>query len=152
MKCLICGIAFLGSLLVSDATAADATAKDEANIQGVWRLISLDVPEHESPAREQPKSATMTIKGNKMLRRAPDGAMLEYEFKLNGSVTPKAIDIIRHPTNDAESKQIVLGVYSLDGDELKMCSAKPGKERPKELKKSDTNAVLVFRREKPNSR
>ena len=152
MTCFICGIAFLASLLVSSVNADDVSTKDLARIQGIWRLASIEVPDHEFPPREQPKNATMTIKGNKMLRSLPDGTAQEYEFKLNASAAPKAIDIHFPGANDKKSKQDVFGVYSLEGDELKMCTGRPSKERPKELKKTEANAVLVFRREKPSEK
>jgi uncharacterized protein (TIGR03067 family) len=149
MKCFICVISFLGWFLVSDTTQDDATAKDQASIQGVWRLVSLEVPEHEVPPREQPRNATMTIKENTMLNNS-DGNKTEYEFKLNASETPKTIDLSRPGENKKGPRSVLLGVYSLEGDEFKMCAGKPRNERPKELKKTETNAVLVFKREKPN--
>jgi RNA polymerase sigma factor (sigma-70 family) len=75
------------------------------------------------------------------------------KFKLDISKSPKAIDLkiveALAPNEDNEGKT-VLGIYALDGDDLKLCLATPGEEdRPTKLAgEAGKHVLLTLKREK----
>jgi uncharacterized protein (TIGR03067 family) len=64
-------------------------------------------------------------------------------FKVDASKKPKQIDLASQKTGKA-----ILGIYELQGDELKICIAPDGKTRPSEFKTAPDSeaAVLVLKR------
>ena len=82
------------------------------------------------------------IKGNKL-----DGLGPEMTVKLASDQKPKAIDLIR----DKDGRPW-LGVYSLDGDELKLCMAMVEKgnvdeqKRPTDFDKTKVQMIIIAKR------
>jgi uncharacterized protein (TIGR03067 family) len=140
-------VVFVGSLLmIAAATAAqDRDQKDEDKIQGVWLVVLMEKGGEKAPI-EVSKDAKMTITDGtfkmELAGRAENGTVT---YKLDPSKTPKQIDITesRGGKND-----VVIGIYSLDGDDLKICFSKD--IRPKDLatQAGDNNFLLVLKRDK----
>jgi uncharacterized protein (TIGR03067 family) len=77
----------------------------------------------------------------------------KFKFKIDPSLKPKTIDaeIIQAPKEEHKGKT-ALGIFTLEGDNLKWCLNEPGNtERPKEFAgPAETKVVLAtFKREKP---
>jgi uncharacterized protein (TIGR03067 family) len=68
------------------------------------------------------------------------------KFKLDPAKKPKTIDM----TAEKAKQEQVLGIYELKDDDLKLCFAKGGGERPTEfISKAGTNqTVIVLKRVK----
>lgn len=64
-------------------------------------------------------------------------------FRLDPAATPKALDVEFKAGADALT---LLGVYALDGDQLKICLAVPKAARPKEVAAGDDRVVLALSR------
>jgi uncharacterized protein (TIGR03067 family) len=124
----------------------DAADKDQAKLEGTWKLVAMEVDGKDVPA-EKLTSATLTIKGNKY--SVLSGKKLhEVELKLDASKTPKEIDMqfLDGPNKDRVGR----GIYRIDGDKFKICRAlDPQDERPKDFKtKGQVNYfVLVWERQ-----
>jgi uncharacterized protein (TIGR03067 family) len=127
-------------VLLLGAQAAD---KDEDKMQGTWTFVSAEKGGEKAP-EDEIKKLKVTIKGNELI--IGDGKRDEKAtFKLDSSKKPKALDVT--PPRDDKP---VLGIYELDGDNLKMCWRKGGGERPTKFAsepKSDL-MLLVLKREK----
>ena len=74
------------------------------------------------------------------------------KYKLDSTQKPKVIDTT-HET-DPGKPILQLGVYSLDGDTLKLCLESAGKPRPAKLetKPQDTSVLFVLKRAKKQGR
>jgi RNA polymerase sigma factor (sigma-70 family) len=68
-----------------------------------------------------------------------------FVYRLDAGKTPKQIDI-----GVAKDSVRIKGIYVLDGDELRLCLAQPGKNRPAAFpEKPAPGEVLVLQRQKP---
>ncbi len=68
-------------------------------------------------------------------------------FKIDPAKKPKEIDI----THPAVKDGTVEGIYSLEGESLKMCYGKKDKDRPAKFstKAGDRGVLFVLKRAKP---
>jgi uncharacterized protein (TIGR03067 family) len=147
MRCLLAvgvGLVFAGFVL-----ADDEVAKDRARLQGLWQAVKLQLQGTDAP-EEAVKSFRVRIKGDKMIFN-PDAENRVSVFELILGQKPRGIDLT--PTDGpARGKKLPAGIYSVEGDELKLCLNKEGtaKGRPTEFKTGpgDGFALLVLKRVK----
>jgi RNA polymerase sigma-70 factor (ECF subfamily) len=124
----------------------EADAKQEkAKLQGAWTVASAEKGgnPHEKILGDQIlfTADTFTIKGK--------GKEIKGNYHLDPTKKPKVIDL--HVTEGEGEGQTAEGVYSLSGDELKLCVCEPGaKERPTEFatKEGEKSISVVLKREK----
>jgi uncharacterized protein (TIGR03067 family) len=135
-------------LLVASASFTPAWAADEkadkdklAPLQGVWKVTRYEVGED---AGEPPAAYWLVIKGDKLYYAGKELA----ELTVDPAATPPGIDLaFRDP------KRVCEGIYSVDGDTLKLCvnrQTEGVKERPNVFStegKPDWR-VLVLKRDK----
>lgn len=131
---------FLGSAVAQD----DAAKKDLENLQGVWQFVSMEGGAALPP--EKLKELKLTIKGDKASHPESEGRTAEATIKLDPSKKPKAIDIT--PLTDPGKGKTLLGIYSIEGDTLKLCIANFGVDRPTEFKASKEVVLIVLKRDK----
>jgi uncharacterized protein (TIGR03067 family) len=117
---------------------------DTAKFQGSWRVVSGESKGKPAP-EDALKDLKWVIKGNRITVKGSEGKQSELTFKLDPSQKPKAIDI-----TNAERKEIVQGIYQLEGKTLKLCVGVPGEKRPAGFvtKESLDVALFVLEREK----
>lgn len=72
----------------------------------------------------------------------------EGSFKIDSGITPHGIDIAFDMGENKD--KTFLGIYSLQGDELRICLARPGSDRPQAFKseKGSGRLLIVYRRVK----
>ena len=129
-------------LMLSLALAQDdAGKKDLDNLQGVWQMVSMEIEGKALPADEI-KGFKLTVKGNKGSHPGKDAKNDEATIKLDPSKTPKTIDM-------ATKGMTFVGIYSIEGDNLKICGAKAGGDRPTEYKGGKDVVYYVLKRDKP---
>ncbi|VTT98175.1 Uncharacterized protein OS=Singulisphaera acidiphila (strain ATCC BAA-1392 / DSM 18658 / VKM B-2454 / MOB10) GN=Sinac_5784 PE=4 SV=1 [Gemmataceae bacterium] len=77
-------------------------------------------------------------------REKPDEPKLQpLTFRLDPAAAPKRIDV---EFKDGPDALTLLGVYALDGEQLKICLAVPKAARPKEVAAGDDRVVLSLAR------
>lgn len=123
-------IAFVGFV------AADTKADLEA-FQGKWVLKSS-----EKDGKTLPTGSVRVVTGSNYVIEKDGKAVAKGTLKLDASTTPRAIDVTR------EGGKAMLGIYSLDGDEQKICYAPEGKARPTEFTSKDGNTLSVWKKGK----
>jgi uncharacterized protein (TIGR03067 family) len=127
-----------------DAKRAEVT-NEKKRLVGVWKLVACEA--------EGKKVPDAVLKGE-VVRWRISGESVEVtvenenkgvdRYSLDPTTKPKAIDL-----TDKKGRRTP-GIYSLDGDKLKVCINEGGKERPKDfVSKPMTHlSVWVFEREK----
>jgi uncharacterized protein (TIGR03067 family) len=120
---------------------ADDAEKDLKAAQGAWQLAELTTDAGPAPA-DRIKGVKFTIKDDKLTMDGLDGKP-EFTIKLDPSKKPKAIDLTL--LDGAFKGKTTMGIYSLDGDTLKLCVGnKEAKDRPTEFKPGGDADLMVF--------
>jgi uncharacterized protein (TIGR03067 family) len=115
-------------------------SKDLAALQGTWKLVGFEADERDN---DTVRIARWVIKKNKVMYAGEELATLTVD-----AGNPKIIDL-----NFAAKKKMLEGVYSLDGDTLKICVSIMDdgvKQRPLdfETKGKSDRRLLIFKRGK----
>jgi uncharacterized protein (TIGR03067 family) len=138
------------------ATALAANEQDDANkkemdrMRGEWHLVSMIRNGEELPTSELGKMVRQ-VAGNEVtviVEGAEGVATIKSTLQIDATKNPKTIDATR--TNGPTKGRAALGIYELDGDELKTCVAPPDKDRPTEFasKPGSEHTLAVWKRVK----
>ena len=124
-------------------TRADDKADAEKELkkfQGTWTFASVEAGGKEVPAAEF-KGITVTFEGDKYTVKKGDEVIQAATQKLDPSKSPKALDVTvaEGPNKGA----VMLGIYEISGDTLKVCFDPEGKKRPTEFKGAPGSQTLV---------
>jgi uncharacterized protein (TIGR03067 family) len=141
---LALGLALVGSALADDK--ADAAKKDQDKLQGTWTFVSMEGDGQPVPQGDPPPTITFT--GNKFAVKAGEVVLQAGTQTLDPSQKPKAVD---STVTEGEGKgTTMLGIYELDGDNLKACFDTQGKKRPTEFKTAagSGHMLVVLKRAK----
>jgi uncharacterized protein (TIGR03067 family) len=133
----------LTAVIVLAAPApADDGKKDAENIQGTWKVVSMEHAGEKAP-EDKIKDVKFVIGDGTIAIKDPRREE-KAKFKLDPTKTPKTIDLT------AERNEAVQGIYELKGDSLKLCFIKGGGERPSQFatKAGTEQALIVLEREK----
>jgi uncharacterized protein (TIGR03067 family) len=130
-------------LMLTAVRPASAEPKKElAELQGAWKLVSVETDGKSAEARDD--FARWVIKDNKVRY----GGEVLAELAADPTTTPKCLDL-----TFVNPKRTFEGVYSLDGDTMKICvnrTTEGVRERPLGFatKGKENLRVLVFKRDK----
>jgi uncharacterized protein (TIGR03067 family) len=124
-----------------------ATNSDLDNLQGTWVLVAME-RDGEDVSAEDFVNWKAVYEQNRITLRIGDRVRRRGIITLDPGRVPKTID-----TKDQDgpyADQTVPGIYSLEGDTLKLCFAHPGAERPRHFSTKDGSAFLycVYKRQK----
>ncbi len=132
-------------LIAADNPSDPASRKDLDGLQGTWKLVSA-MQDGKALPEEKVKKTTIVFKDDTF--RFPGSA--EYAtsragtIKVDATRTPKQMDAI------STEKEVMSGIYELNGDDYKVCFAPVGKPRPDELaSKPGSGYILqIWKRQK----
>jgi uncharacterized protein (TIGR03067 family) len=125
--------------------AADEPKKE---LQGTWKLVSLEVDGKKATKGDIKNEQKMVVEGDKFTSTVDDKHSFKGTFKLDPGKKPKTVDVA---VTDGDFKgKALLGIYEIDGDTLRACYAAPGKDRPSEFtsKEGSGNYLYIYKREK----
>jgi len=139
MKWYIPTLALAAGRLVPAARADDADVKKGLEkLQGTWKVESITVGGNKAP-KEAAEKITLVVAGDKITVK--DGEKNEEAtIKIDPTKKPPTIDFT--PVKDV--KNTALGLYELDGDNLKLCWIKDGKARPTAVESKEGSEVVLF--------
>jgi uncharacterized protein (TIGR03067 family) len=127
--CLL--VAIFGVSLVAEEKKADVHP-----LKGKWEIVSASFNGNASP----------TLKGRILAFGESEFTTYDGEFKgrtiaftLDPKADPKQIDLNR---DGGETK--ALGIYAIDKDELKLCYAEPGADRPKKFESAAGSKMFLL--------
>ena len=133
-------------LLAAGDAAEEAVKKEVAKLQGTWSVVSSERDGNKAPD-DKIKGVKITFQKDKLIARQADKT-IEMSYTVDPAKNPKTIDITYlDGEQKGESSQ---GIYSLDGDMLKICMHR-STNRPTEFEtKADSQRhLVVLKREKP---
>jgi uncharacterized protein (TIGR03067 family) len=138
-------IAAIGVSLAADNPQDPASKKDLDGLQGTWKLISA-MRDGEALPKDKVKKTTIVIKDDTFL--FPD--LAEYATSKEGTIKLDATKKPKQMDATSTEKEVMLGIYELDGDRYKVCFAPTGKPRPSEFacKPGSGNLLQVWKRKK----
>ena len=140
-------VALLSSFALTASCGTGARADDKADtekelkkFQGAWAFESVETGGKEVPAAEF-KGITVTFEGDKYTVKKGDEVIQAATQKLDPSKSPKTLDVTvaEGPNKGA----VMLGIYEISGDTLKVCFDPEGKKRPTEFKSASGSQTLV---------
>jgi uncharacterized protein (TIGR03067 family) len=143
-------VALLLAVVIPAAALRGQDAQEDLDkLQGTWVLTAMEKNGNAAPEYVLGKLA-VTFKGDTMVMDGSFAAVKpEFTVKLDPSKKPKAIDAT--PLSGEFKDKTVLGIYQLEGEELKICLPKQGdKERPSDYKSPEGSdlAFMTFERSK----
>jgi uncharacterized protein (TIGR03067 family) len=145
MKAIASLTLLLASTMNASLLLADEPKGDLAKIQGTWTAPAG--PNDEVIISMTVKDSIYTVTYDR-----GDGTNVELkgEIKLDEKTTPKTLDFVKTQRNDGDDSRDNLGIYTFDGETLKVCVGMPGNERPKEFTKGEDGApmLLIFTKKK----
>jgi uncharacterized protein (TIGR03067 family) len=140
----------VGLLVAAGAGSGEAVKKDLEALKGTWMVVSAE-KDGKKLTDEQLKGITLTYDGaGKTSVKKGDQLLFEGTIKIDPTKKPKTLDATQ--TSEGENKgKTFLGIYEIQGDTLKICSAEPAKkDRPAEFssKPGSGHFLRVYKREK----
>jgi uncharacterized protein (TIGR03067 family) len=138
--CLVLGLGF------QLAHAADPPSDKDA-IQGTWKMVSR---ESRGQSRDA-EGSKMVFKGDRFQMIKDGDVKIEGTFKIDPATKPRSIDMkVEKATDDVHVEtKTSLGIYELNGDDLRWCADEPGHEtRPTEFSsQAEGHMLVVLKRE-----
>jgi uncharacterized protein (TIGR03067 family) len=114
--------------------------KELKKFQGIWTFESVEAGGKEVPAAEF-KGMTVTFEGDKYTVKKGDEIIQVGTQKLDPSKSPKAFDVA--VAEGLNKGAVMLGIYEINGDTLKVCFDPEGKKRPTEFTSAPGSQILV---------
>jgi uncharacterized protein (TIGR03067 family) len=146
LKTLFCVVGFTATGWLS-ASADDKSnlAKEVTKFQGAWTFESSEAGGTAVPSGEL-KGFLVIFEGDKHTVKKGGEVVQVGTQKLDPSKSPKAIDVTM--TEGPSKGVVMLGIYEIDENTLKVCFDSQGKKRPTEFKSpaGSTNFVNVHKR------
>jgi len=141
----------------------DATRQDLKALEGTWVALSYEkaggpvvATADDTPAPADAQKMQLVIKANTFTSKTNAEVGSSGTFTLDATARPKTIDlriVFEHGEEDKDKKEArtltLLGIYELNGNELKMCFQ--DKERPLDFSLKGGKRyreVTVFKRKK----
>lgn len=132
---------------VAGGTDEDAAAKDLKRMEGDWAAVSMEVDGLKVPD-EDAMAYFRSVKGDGYTVSRYRKTLGKGTINLDATKKPRTIDAL--PAGAAGEGKALLGIYEFDGNKLKLCFARPGKDRPTEFrsKAGSGHTLTVWQREK----
>jgi uncharacterized protein (TIGR03067 family) len=140
MRVQLLAVLAVGLLVAAEAPKDDAK-NDLKKMEGSWKMVAGETDGNKVEEGDL-KSSSLKIKGDKYEARLGDSTH-EGKLTLGASKKLKTMDA-------TDGDNTVKGIYELKGDELKICIAPPGQDRPTEFgaKAGSGHIFMVWKREK----
>jgi uncharacterized protein (TIGR03067 family) len=140
-----CTLALTTALVLTVGASAQDAKKEQALLQGKWKAVKLEIEGKEIPANELAE-LKITVEGDQFIGKKGAGEPEKNLMKLDPAKKPKAIDLT--PQSGPTEGMTLQGIYTLDGDTLKMCLALPGANRPDAFAAGEMRVLITLQRVK----
>jgi uncharacterized protein (TIGR03067 family) len=140
-------VALLSTLVLTASGGTGTGAGDKADIekelkkfQGTWMFESVETGGKKASAA-QFDGMTVTFEGDKYAVKKGDEVIQACTLKLDPSKSPKTLDVT--VAEGLNKGAVMLGIYEIRGDTLKVCFDSEGKKRPTEFRGASGSQTLV---------
>lgn len=140
-------IAFIGLVLlgvglsIGKTAGGNAVAEETRKLQGRWSVVESVDSGFKTPDEEL-KRRRIVIEGDRITLHIGNDKH-EASFKIDPSKRMKEIDLTA--TTGIEKGEVVLGIYALEGDQLKLCiDSNPDSRRPSEFKSNKGSELVLY--------
>jgi uncharacterized protein (TIGR03067 family) len=139
MRTMLVGVA--AGLLIAMAAVADEGKGDQDKLQGAWKA---EKAEQNGKGQSDADEHTLTFAGDTFTITRKDQVILKGTFTVDAAKKPKQIDLaVKESRGGKDDGKTAKGIYELDGDTLKWCTAGPGTDdRPGEFATAEGNDRL----------
>jgi uncharacterized protein (TIGR03067 family) len=137
---LLVGVGYL-----SAADKDDAAKKEMKKLEGTWKVVKEELNGSDLPLSED-KPTLLILKGDRFTLKIGDTVEAAGTGVVDATKKPRTVDLTL--SEGSEKGQTMKAIYELKGDELRVCIAPPGKERPTEFSSKDGCMLLVTKRAK----
>jgi uncharacterized protein (TIGR03067 family) len=114
--------------------------KEVKKFQGTWTFESSEAG-GEKLLADGLKGLVLIFEGDKHTVKKGDEVIQVGTQKLDPSKSPKTIDVTM--TEGPQKGAVMLGIYEINGDTLKVCFDAEGKKRPTEFKSAPGSQTFV---------
>jgi uncharacterized protein (TIGR03067 family) len=144
MKSLITLLPVLcAATLLAAEKQGEKPKTDRDLIQGTWKVVTI---QEAGKSPKVPDDLRFVITADTLLIKPGKDDPIGMKYKLDPAKRPKAMDTTHEI--DPGKPIVQRAIYSLEGDELKICLESAGKPRPTkfESKAGDSSIMLVLKR------
>ena len=139
---IVLASAVFAALAAVDGAAADSRSDDSTAIRGTWACAAAVVDGKSLDENTTAKLRLVMTAERYRTELGDDEVLFDSTYRLDPGHDPRHIEMTG-TEGDAAGKQ-ALGIYSLEGDTLKICYTMPGGQRPKSFEsKPGSKAFFV---------
>jgi uncharacterized protein (TIGR03067 family) len=137
-------------LVIGAGAPQDDVKQEKEKLQGTWKAVTV---EERGQSKDDNEDHRLVFAGDEFSIKEGDRTIIKGKFKLDPSKKPKEIDMeITEARKEEQKGKTGLAIYTLEGDELKLCVCEPGEpDRPKEFagQAGTKHTLVTLKREKP---
>ncbi len=131
------------AVAAASLVAADDTSNNDP-LAGTWVVVSVT---HGGKADPDDKETAFTFASGELTIKEKNGKNHHATYKLNMSGEPAKIDILP-AADETPNRNPIRGLFKADKNDLKICLAKAGKDRPTAIssKEGEETALVVLKK------
>jgi uncharacterized protein (TIGR03067 family) len=118
----------------------DKAKEDKQKLQGTWKLISFEIG-GKGDDDTKDENRELVIDGDKITVKNEGKEVEQDRFVLDPTKKPKSIEVTTLTGDEKDKKR--LGIYELEGDNLKICIDEKGEARPAEFKTKEGGSQIL---------
>jgi erythromycin esterase len=108
-----------------------AVRRDVDRMQGTWQAVLMNAEGEIQPLQGALANLQLVVKGDRRTIRSGATVFTEAYYRLNPAAEPPTIDLV--VTRGGARGQVMLGIYEIAGDRLRVCYAMAGRDRPRDF-------------------